>query len=153
MANFKGHLIGGLVAYLLIVSIMGFAQISAIKHLQWLGATLAGSIFPDIDVYSKGQRLFLKILGILVLLCLLLKAFIPLIMILVLAILPVVLPHRSLFHDLFFLAFLIGVSALFLVAVMPENSHVIITSSLFFMLGVFSHLLLDKGLKGTIKNK
>lgn len=153
MPNFKGHLFGGLLFYGIAVMLFSLAKVSWTTQLYWLSATLAGSLFPDIDIKSKGQHLFLKILLLLLILCLFLKAYIPVVMILVLSLVPLVLPHRGLFHDLGFIAILCGVIDLILIFLVPHAAKTIIVTSLFFMLGVGSHLLLDKGFKGTFKSK
>lgn len=147
MANFKGHICGGLVAYGAAIILISLGSYSLSWHLYWFIATLAGALFPDIDIRSKGQRLFLKILLLLLLLCLWLQAFIPLVIILVFSILPIIVPHRGLFHYLSFNIFCSIVVALFLVLLLPAKIEIILSTTLFFLLGVLSHLLLDKGMK------
>ncbi len=149
MSMFKGHIIGGLFAYAATVFLFSLGSYSLIQHSAWFIATLAGSLFPDIDIASKGQRLFLKVFVLLLLLFLFLHWYIPIVLLLIFCVLPIVIPHRSLFHDLRFIGIvMLGVS-FFLVVLLPAKVNLIISCGLFFLLGVISHLMLDKGFKGT----
>lgn len=153
MPNFKGHIFGGLLFYGLVLFLFSLTKTGWTTQLYWLAATLAGALFPDIDIRSKGQHLFLKILFLLLILCLFLQAYIPVVMLLFFSLLPIILPHRGLFHDLGFIAILCAGVDLVLIFVIPTKARTIIVTSLFFVLGVLSHLLLDKGFKGTFKSK
>ena len=153
MANFKGHLFGGLLFYVLASFVFSLGSVAWTTHIYWLSATLAGSLFPDIDIKSKGQRLFLKVLLLLLILCLFLQAYIPVVMILFFSLVPLIVPHRGFFHDIGFVAVLCAFVDLILIFVVPAKAKTIIVTSLFFLLGVISHLLLDKGFKGTFKGK
>ena len=70
-------------------------------------------------------------------------------MVLFFSLLPIVIPHRSLFHDLGFVGALVGVGTLALIYFVPGKAASIISTSLFFLLGVISHLVMDKGFKKT----
>ena len=82
MPQYKSHLIGGLIFYGIILFIFSLGKVAWTTQIYWLSATLAGSLFPDIDIKSKGQHLFFKILLLLLILCLFLQAYIPVVMIL-----------------------------------------------------------------------
>jgi len=61
MPGYKGHLVGGTVAYgLLFFGLVGVVvkQPSMLTAGEWLLFALAGSLFPDIDIKSKGQKYF-----------------------------------------------------------------------------------------------
>lgn len=150
MSNFKGHLVGGLVAYISAIFLLSLGHIALVHHVQWLVATLAGALFPDIDIRSKGQRLFLQILALLLIGCLFLQAYIPVIFILICGLLPLVVRHRGLFHDIGFIIALTGLVSLFFVMILPERSSTVLSTAFFFLLGTFSHLVLDKGLKKAV---
>lgn len=146
---YRGHLIGGLVAYLLVIAVFSIWKNAFVHDLGGLIATLAGALFPDIDVRSTGQSLFLKILLLVIILCLFLQASLPLILLLIFSVLPLVFPHRGLFHDLFFILAVTAVFAGSLIYTMPSSSRTIVTMAFFFLAGVLSHLILDKGMKKT----
>src|SRR5579872_4735216 len=59
MPNYKGHLAGVIVVYAIILFCLLLTQKASLMTLgEWLIATLAGALFPDIDVKSKGQKYF-----------------------------------------------------------------------------------------------
>src|SRR5438445_6777467 len=61
MPGYKGHLVGGTVAFgLLFFALVGVVvrQPSMLIAGEWLLFALAGSLFPDIDIKSKGQKYF-----------------------------------------------------------------------------------------------
>lgn len=149
MAMFKGHILGAIIFYAAVVFFFSLGSYGLINNISWFIATLAGALFPDIDISSKGQHLYLKVLALLFFLCLFFQAFVPLVMLLAMVILSVFVPHRSLFHDLRFIMAVTAIVAIGLLFLMPAKTHLIVSSSLFFLLGVLSHLLLDKGIKGT----
>lgn len=149
MSMYRGHLVGGLIAYLLVIAVFSIWQNRFEHDLGGLIATLAGSLFPDIDVRSTGQSLFLKVLFLVIVLCLFLQASVPLMLLLIFSLLPLIFPHRGLFHDLFFILALTAVFAGSLIYMMPSSSRTIVTMALFFFIGVLSHLVLDKGMKKT----
>ncbi|MBA3751821.1 metal-dependent hydrolase [Candidatus Dependentiae bacterium] len=151
MPNFRGHLLGGVGAYICALFVFQHTSFSLIEHSSWLSATLAGALFPDIDIKSKGQRLYLKVLTLVLLVCLCLQAYIPLIMVLALFFSSLIMPHRGLFHDLWFISGVVIVTDLFLVVFIPQRNEEIAIVSLFFLLGVVSHLTLDKGIKKTFR--
>ena len=149
MSMYRGHLLGGLAAYLIVIVAWGIYTSVFQHYFPGLLATLAGSLFPDIDIRSKGQRLFLKILFLLVTLCLYLQASLPLLLLLFFSVLPIVFPHRGLFHDIIFVTLLAVTAAGSLLYVIPNKTEVVVASTFFFLVGVISHLVLDKGFKKT----
>ncbi len=153
MSMYRGHLLGGFAAYLAVIVLYGIWQDTFAHNFHGLLATLAGSLFPDIDIRSKGQRLFLKLLFIAVVFCLFLQASFPLMMLLIFSVLPIIFPHRGLFHDTIFVFTLSAFVAGSLIYIMPENSYTILTLFFFFYVGVISHLVLDKGMKRTFYRK
>ncbi len=151
MPNFKGHVVGGLFAYGCVAFMLSAHHTSLFGHAAGLSATLAGAIFPDIDIKSKGQRLYLKVLALVLLMSLCLQAYIPLLFVLALFFSSLVMPHRGIFHDLWFITCMLVMIDLFLLIVIPHRKVEILATSLFFFAGVLSHLLLDKGIRKTFK--
>jgi hypothetical protein len=149
MSLYRGHLLGGLASYLLVIAVWGVYTSVFQHYMPGLIAALAGSLFPDIDISSKGQRLFLKVLFLLIVCCFLMQASLPLMLLLAFSVFPIVLPHRGLFHDLIFVGILTITIASSLIYVMPHNTEVILGVAFFFFVGVLSHLVLDKGFKKT----
>lgn len=150
MSQFKGHMLGGVCAYVIAYSILSLlANGWLIPSFTGFVASFAGALFPDIDIYSKGQRLFFKILFGLLFVCIFLKTLIALIALLALGCCAFLVPHRSLFHDLFFLLLLTIAGMLFFIFVMPSACKTILTIAWYFIFGFVSHLILDKGVKKT----
>jgi hypothetical protein len=57
MPGYRGHLVGGTVAFALVCVITN-PPFSAIGRSELLLLTCLGSLFPDIDTKSRGQRYF-----------------------------------------------------------------------------------------------
>jgi len=146
---YRGHLVGGLASYFLLITLFSISQGFFAHNFLGCIAALAGSLFPDIDIYSKGQRLFLKVLLLLFLLCLFFRASIPVVILALFSSLPILFPHRGLFHDIFFVATLSVLAAGGLIYMLPHHTEQIVITALFFFVGVLSHLILDKGFKKT----
>lgn len=150
--TYRGHLVGALVVYAFIVYILGLGSMPVVNHFYWLVAILTGALFPDIDIYSKGQRLFLKLGLLLLIICILLKAYIPLVFVLVFSLLAVFAKHRTWFHNFEFIFTISALIAAVLIYFTPERSQLIGSTWAFFLMGALSHLVLDRGVKRTFFN-
>jgi membrane-bound metal-dependent hydrolase YbcI (DUF457 family) len=154
MANYKGHVVGGIAlggayaAALSYVPVERFAEAAGLLHdWQALAAVLVLSVlfalFPDIDTNSKGQNIFFGLaLGVDVLLIwsgnIEAAAYLGLV-----AMLPVVGKHRGWTHSK--LAMVL-VPLPILVVPYLYNQNVLPISIIYYgaaVAGYFSHLLLD----------
>lgn len=149
MSNYKGHLLGGACVYLIMVYIVSsyYSHPSLPIALEWLLFCLAGSLFPDIDVKSKGQNYFYWIVfGLLIFLFVMerwkLMAFAGLI-----AVIPQLVRHRGIFHRVWFIILLPAVLALILYLYIPHYKNNIFFDTIFFIAGALSHVWLDLGLR------
>jgi hypothetical protein len=154
MPNYKGHLIGGAAAYgiglFMLVSITASAP-SWLTGTEWLLCALGGALFPDVDIKSKGQKYFYRImLGILLFFVLSAKMAL-FIMFALLSLTPLIVRHRGIFHKGWFIVLLCTVLALFLVSSFPKDATIIVHDLFFFILGALSHLWLDLGFKGMVR--
>ena len=146
--TYKWHIIGGALAYsfvLLGLSVLSFS-ISLDSSILWFFISIFGALFPDIDTQSKIRRLLygkwlFVLFGILILLK---TSSMVLIFLTFLAILPFVAKHRGFFHSIFLLVGLPVTLSITLSWYYPAQAYVIITSSIFFIAGALSHVLLDK---------
>ena len=146
--TYKWHIIGGAIAYsciLLGLSVMSFS-ISLENSILWFFISIFGALFPDIDTQSKIRRLIYgKRLFVFFAILLLLKtSSIILIFLTFLAILPFIAKHRGFFHSIFLLVGLPITLSITLSWYYPAQTYVIITTSIFFITGALSHVLLDK---------
>ncbi|RMF92296.1 MAG: metal-dependent hydrolase, partial [Nitrospinota bacterium] len=64
MSNYRGHLYGGTVTFLLVLGVLslGFFLPSAVELLSLFAICLFASLLPDIDTKSVGQKLFYRLL-------------------------------------------------------------------------------------------
>lgn len=154
MPNYKGHLVGGACIYaisLYLVMLFLVPIISFSLGIEWLLFTLAGALFPDIDVKSKGQKYFYWIILSLALLLLLKGRLEIALAVSILSLVPMLIKHRGLFHRAWFIMLLTGVSSFLLVMYFPACHRTICYDALFFMIGALSHLWLDLGIRGLFR--
>jgi len=155
MPNYKGHLVGGFIAYAIVVYILLYLMIiyvpSITTAIEWLLFTLAGSLFPDVDIKSKGQKLFYRTMFGITLLLILKQRFELLILVMVLSFIPLLVRHRGIFHNFWFIMMLVGTVTCTLTIYYPAHAHIITTDALFFITGIISHLWLDLGLKRMLR--
>ncbi len=145
MPGYKTHLVGGAVTFVCLQAVLSSPiSTTPLIMFQWLGATLLGALFPDVDIKSKGQGLFYK--GMLICLALLLwkKQVYLFVAMSFLALVPVLVRHRGLFHRVWFVivvpfsvAFVAGNS-------FPASSTLFFYNACFFSAGALSHIMLDR---------
>ena len=147
MPNYKAHLVGGFVVYGIVVCALSQNCTSLFTAAEWLGCALAGSLFPDIDIKSKGQKLFYSIFLVLFLFLIFAQKYRLLAGASVLSVVPMLVRHRGIFHRLWFvigapfaLWFLLSVHA-------PYLANILLFDTVFFVAGAISHLWLDFGFR------
>ena len=146
MSNYKGHLAAGIFVYLLsIYFIVNSHYVSLSTGLEWLLFCLAGSLFPDVDIKSKGQKIFYWIVLILGTILLFNKRGQALLTLGVLAIFPLLVHHRGTTHRLWFVIVVPIIVAWLACKYWPTCSTIIMYDTLFFIVGAISHLWLDFG--------
>ena len=143
MPNYKGHLIGGLIAYLSIIAVCISIRPSLVTSCEWLFFTLAGALFPDIDVKSKGQKYFYYIIFILFF-CLMYQGKFQLLSCLsFITITPMLSRHRGVFHSVWLIVLMPIVLWGFISMLFPYLMKPLLINTLFFIVGGLSHILLD----------
>ena len=146
MPNYKGHLMGGFAVFLAALWIISFSlKASLFTYLEWGMCTLLGSLFPDIDIKSKGQKIFYRFLFIALIILIIQKRMQAAILLSLLAFIPLLTKHRGICHNILFiiglpLAFFIGIYTF-----MPRYATLLAGDLFFFTLGALSHIWLDKG--------
>ncbi|MDR3549846.1 MAG: metal-dependent hydrolase [Candidatus Babeliales bacterium] len=151
MPGYKGHLIGGVVTYGLGLYVLSSLHPSYATMAEWLLCVLAGALFPDIDIKSKGQKLFYRFLIVLFAFLVASRRYQLLIFISILAIVPMIVRHRGLFHKLWFVVGFPLLLALCLGAFFPVYRTILLYDVLFFIAGAISHLWLDLGLRRMLR--
>ena len=152
MPNYKGHLAGGAIAFACtLVTIASHQNPTLLITAEWLLCTLAGSLFPDIDIKSKGQKYFYLIILIVLMALLATKRFTPFTILSIVALTPMLSNHRGLFHRTWFV---VGVPLLvwYIVAhEFPALRMALWYDTIFFIAGALSHLWLDLGLRKMVR--
>lgn len=147
MPNYRAHLcIGAAVATTALI--IYTALIAPFQHpaeyFLYVGLTLLGSLFPDIDTYSRIQRICMTVtllsLSVAVIYEKLYQAFFCLVFLLFM----ITIPHRSITHQpRFFIGLPIALSFYFSLCY-PEIRTSIITGTFFFIIGSLSHVIADR---------
>jgi hypothetical protein len=152
MPNFKGHLAGGFFIYLVVFYwIVSNQTVSLTTSLEWLLFALAGSLFPDVDTKSKGQKIFYWIVLFLAALLLSMSHMEAFVILGFLSLFPLLVRHRGIFHRTWFVILVPSLVASFCCMYMPNCSSIIMYDTLFFIMGALSHLWLDVGIKGMLR--
>jgi hypothetical protein len=152
MPSYKGHLAGGIFAYLLaLYFVLTNQSISIATGIEWLLFTLAGALFPDVDIKSKGQKFFYWIVFFLGLILLFLEHIQAFVILGFICLVPLLVRHRGIFHRLWFVVCMPTFLSIFLCVYMPGCSRIIMFDTLFFIVGAVSHLWLDLGLRRMLR--
>lgn len=145
MPNYKGHLVGGVFSFGLLIAIVGY-QRPTVQLATWLACTLLGSLFPDIDTTSKIQKISYTMILCVQLFLLYHHNMGAFTLISLMAMVPVIANHRGLFHKLWFISALCIVIASGIAWSLPALLSDTLWALLFFFGGVLSHVILDFGL-------
>jgi len=151
MPGYKQHVAGGVVVWAVLLYMVRTFNPSVATIAEWLCFALAGSLFPDIDIKSKGQKVFYwALLVIFVVLIALGKT--PLLIVLsIMSLVPMLVNHRGLFHRVWFVVGFPMLVAGGLCLVLPDCSRLIMFDALFFVVGALSHVWLDLGWKRMLR--
>lgn len=147
MPGYRAHLMGGFTAYALVLFAIQRLAPTPLTMIEWLGCALIGSLFPDLDIKSKGQIWFYRLLFVVMGVLVIQQRFMLVAFMSVSCITPLLVKHRGLFHEPWFIigmplcgVFLIG-------AYMPAHSALFFWDALFFIAGAVSHITLDRGMR------
>lgn len=145
--------VGAAAAALLIVNWrVPIINLLTVSNGACLVASLYGGLFPDIDIKSRGQKWWYRILLPLLGAALLARHTVFICVLSALAIIPPLLPHRGITHELWFVL-LAPLGAPFLVSVyQPAYLTYSIDLYIYFVLGAITHLVLDLGPLGMLRH-
>lgn len=148
MPGYKSHITAGVIFYLLIImGLYQYARPSFFSLVEWMLFILAGSLFPDIDVKSKGQNFFYLLLFIAFGVLLAYGCMITVAILAPISLIPMLVRHRGLFHNFWFVVLFPSCVALAISYCIPQCAHAIFIDGFFFIIGAVSHLFLDRGLR------
>lgn len=145
MPNYKGHLMGGAIAYALGLYLLYAYCPSLLIAAEWFLCALAGALFPDVDVKSKGQKYFYWVMVALIVVVAKSKRYDLLVFVSLFSLLPMLVRHRGIFHQLWFIvAIALGTWSLCTLYA-PSAGSRLCYDLIFFVVGAISHLWLDLG--------
>ena len=150
MPNYKGHLIGGAVTYGAVVAALVTTRPAFHTRIDdlalWLIMCLLGSLFPDVDIRSKGKYIFYHFLLFITIISLVSKNWNALWFVLFMSIFPHYMRHRGTMHSIWFIC---AAPFLLVAGLAVFYGNKIITPAfgcyIFFVAGALSHLILDFG--------
>lgn len=146
MPGYKVHIVGGVATFIglmMLCSRYG-TPIAPFITLQWLAATVLGALFPDVDIKSKGQGIFYKGMLLFLLFLFWTKQFHLFVIMSFLALVPLLVRHRGMFHRPWFVVVL-PLSVAFITGVaFPVYGASFFYNACFFSAGALSHIMLDK---------
>lgn len=151
MPGYRGHLAGGAIAYGVMVYLLQSLHPSTITLIEWFGFALLGSLFPDVDTKSKGQRLFYFLFGITCIGLAMAGKFKIISGLTIIGILPLLVHHRGLFHRIWFVIGLPLVIVWLGSLWAPTLTRSMLYDALFFIVGAISHLWLDLGFRRMLR--
>lgn len=144
MPGYKGHLIGGALAAFVLIFVLASCYVVPVPLLfVGFGCALLGALFPDIDIKSKGQKLFFRFLFFVALIFALKAHETALAVIGVVMIIPLIVRHRGLTHQWWFVIGFPVCVALLGGWYAPTLQQPLFFNAAFFIIGALSHLMLD----------
>jgi len=143
MPGYKGHLVGGFVAYICFMFVFIAVQPSLITAFEWLCFTLAGALFPDVDVKSRGQKYFYYFVFVLFVMLMCQGKHQAVSCLSLIMITPMLCRHRGTFHDARFLVIMPVVVWMFVSILFPSIMRPLFLNIIFFIVGSLSHVLFD----------
>lgn len=153
MPNYKGHLVGGLVVYCIALVVLIGSVPSLVTAFEWLLFALAGALFPDVDIKSKGQKYFYYLVFIIFVLLAYKGRFQALSCCSFIVITPMLTRHRGIFHSTWFVVSIPVIVWLAMSALYPKLAAPFFFDTFFFIAGALSHLFLDRGLSQMFRRR
>jgi hypothetical protein len=155
MSSYKGHLFGGVFIYMMIVVGAAFytmmSKVSFAQLIEWLLCTLAGALFPDLDIKSIGQKWFYRALACASIVLLIYEKQQAFTIVSLCGLVPLLVNHRGILHRSWFILSVASIYMIVIAHVAPSYIEAAFVDACFFVLGAFSHLWLDGGWRLLIK--
>lgn len=146
MPGHKTHLVVGFLSFVsisyffmkLLPNYFGFTTL-----FIGLCACLLGSIFPDIDIASKMQRIFYLLAAAFIVISFLLNNFVIFAIFAILSLIVFILKHRTITHNLIFILILATFLPIYTYFYHRSFLDESLIGSVFFVVGSFFHIFLD----------
>jgi hypothetical protein len=153
MAQGTDHIVAGIVVWVVSLPLLQRYVVSSPKLVILLLCAISGALFPDIDIKSKGQRLFFSIMVPLYIFSFVYGRYVLCGCITFIAVLPSLVSHRGIFHRLWFIVAIACIFGVALISILPTHKDFIKIGTIVFMCGALSHLVLDFGVCGMLHRK
>ena len=146
MPGYRQHLAGGAIIFFVsLVIVLHWCVPTLLTLAEWGLCALAGSLFPDIDTKSKGQRYFYWLLCVVLCTLLVLRRYKAFAFMSIVSLIPLMVHHRGICHRPGFIIIVPCAAALAIATCMPGCTWMLCYDALFFIIGALSHVWLDLG--------
>lgn len=149
MANYRGHLMGGICAFAVPMLLQApqkcMQPYTPANMLVWLACSIAGGLFPDIDIHSEGRKLWNKGVCLFAVAIMYTEQWFLTTPLVALALFPYCLTHRGLTHRIWFIIGAPLALAYSSARYIPRHEAQAWLCALFFIAGALSHWILDYG--------
>lgn len=147
MPDYRGHLAGGLffgVMGLVGAILLGWLVFDPLQASGLIGFCLLGALFPDVDTNSKGQNLYYAVFTVVDLVLILRGLYVWAAWFGLFSMLPAVGSHRGWTHTWWAMLLVpVPILAVPFFMQMPDAVREFIPFYAAFVVGYFSHLILD----------
>lgn len=147
MPGYRAHMAAGAAVFgvtLAGVTHLVMPQPTIFLALQWLLSSILGSLFPDVDTKSMGQIIFYQVIAVTLFFLWWQNQIGAFMWVTFLAMLPVLANHRGLFHKPWFILLFSFGGAFLCAQSYPTYQTILLLNALFFSVGAFSHIYLDR---------
>ena len=155
MSSYKGHIAGGIVAgTLLYAATIKLSLSPTYGKNDFFFAFIAlvlGSLFPDIDTKSIGQKIFYTLLVIPMAFAIISSYWTLLASLSALSMFPILVNHRGIIHSFWFVTLFPLLIPVLTYQINPNYSDLSWLAYSYFVTGALSHLVLDNGIIKTFK--
>jgi hypothetical protein len=154
MPQYKTHIVGGILFFSVpFFFLQNYYHISFLTACEWLLCAILGSLFPDVDITSKGRKIFYRVVGPLFMYCVVMQNSTYMSIVGSIALFPLFVRHRGIFHRVWFIAALSVLVSYITFFCAPRHTTAVVWDMVFFALGALSHIWLDFGIKRMIRFK
>lgn len=150
MSGYRGHSFGAIVLIPMLVFLGSLMKFSLPTLFLGVLVVFMGALFPDVDTAGRGRKFFFGCLCMCILACTSTQALWTAGVCAFIVFLALVSRHRTLFHNIYFLAFLTICMAVWLDHLLPQYKGELWWLAFCFVVGCFSHVLLDFGIKRSL---
>lgn len=146
MPNYKGHIAGAVITFVIVLYLLIGLSSSLSRAFEFLFFTVAGALFPDIDIKSKGQKYFYYAVFLFFIILAIKKRFEIMSGLSFIIITPMLVRHRGVFHSPRFVIMIPLIAWIIVSMLFPAVSQRFLYDILFFIAGALSHIWLDLGM-------